>query len=142
MIPFKGVIRCTILGAFSLALAGCGDSNVVTVSGTLTYKGQPVTNAIVHFSPEHGRPSYGETDAQGRFTLTYDPQTKGVERGKHRVWVQRSTFAEQSAPGAIPGVPVAISAEQKEFFDKYSGENSTVEITIDQKTKDLKLEWD
>jgi len=62
-----------------LLLAGCGGSGIVTVSGTLTYKGKPVTNAFINFVPaDGGRPSMGETDASGKFTLTYDPQTKGA----------------------------------------------------------------
>ena len=63
------------------------NSGVVPVSGTLTYKGKPVTNAFINFVPESGRPSMGETDQSGRFTLTYDPQTKGAQVGKHRVFV-------------------------------------------------------
>jgi hypothetical protein len=84
----------------------------------------------------------GETDAQGRFTLTYDPQTKGAQRGKHKVWVQRNALADQSDAGAVPGMPVALPADMKELFDKYSAENSKFEITIDKETKDLKLALD
>ena len=39
------------------SIVGCGNSDVVAVSGQLTYKGKPVTNAYVHFVPEKGRPS-------------------------------------------------------------------------------------
>ena len=142
MFPSQRVTGFAILGVIGLGLTGCAESQVLTVSGTLTYKGDPVPNAIVHFVPETGRPSRGETDAQGRFTLTYDPQTKGAQRGKHRVFVEHNAIAAQSMPGAIPGMPTRLSTEQKEFFDKYSGENSTVEVTIDKKMDDLKLAWD
>jgi hypothetical protein len=142
MVSFKNAVGFVILTVISLLLVGCSDSKVVPVSGTLTYKGQPVPNAIIHFVPEKGRPSRGETDAQGRFTLTYDPQTKGAQRAKHRVFVEYNALAAQSTPGAIPGMTVRLSEEQKAFFDKYSGDNSTAEITIDKEMKDLKLEWD
>jgi hypothetical protein len=132
--------------AFALAacflLAGCGTSGVVPVSGTLTYKGKPITNAIVHFVPENGRPSMGETDASGRFTLTYDPQTKGAQVGKHKVFVMHNAVADASLPGTIPGEAPKMSAELKEFFNKYSGDKSKVEVQIDKATNDLKLEWD
>jgi len=112
------------------------------VSGTLTYKGKPVTNAYVHFMPEHGRPSSGETDANGRFTLTYDPKTKGAQRGKHKVFVMYNTVAEPMQPGAVPGAAPKLSSEQKEFFNKYGNEKSKVEVTIEKETSDLKLDWD
>jgi len=123
-------------------VSGCSGSNVVTVSGTLTYKGKPVTNAYVHFIPENGRPSMGETDQNGKFTLTYDPQTKGAQLGKHRVWVQYNSLADINQPGAVPGETPRMSKEWKEFFDKYGGDNSTVQVVIDKSISDLKLEWD
>jgi hypothetical protein len=123
-------------------LAGCGGSNVVPVSGTLTYKGRPVTNAFVHFVPDTGRPSRGETDPSGKFTLVYDPETKGAERGKHRVFVQYNPLADASLPGTIPGEPPKLSKELQEFFTKYGGDKSPVQVEITKGTSDLKLEWD
>ena len=35
-----------------------------------------------------------------------------------------------------------MSQEMTTFFDKYSSEKSTVEVTIDKNTRDLKLDWD
>jgi len=128
--------------AVCILLAGCGSSNVVPVTGTLTYKGQPVTNAIVNFVPEKGRPSLGETDQNGRFTLTYDPQTKGAEVGKHRVFVMHNVAADASKPGIVPGMTPKLSPESSEFFSKYSGAKSKIEVTIDKSKSDLKLDWD
>jgi hypothetical protein len=123
-------------------VAGCCGSNVVPVSGTLTYKGKPVTNAYVHFVPENGRPSQGETDQNGKFTLVYDPETKGAERGKHRVFVQYNPLADASLPGTIPGEEPKLSKEWREFFTKYGGEKSPVQVEITKAMSDLKLEWD
>jgi hypothetical protein len=143
--PFSRGLRPLVVSAVAVAcglLTGCGGSNVVAVSGTLTYKGKPVTNAIIHFVPDTGRPSMGETGADGRFTLTYDPQTKGAELGKHRVFVMHNGAADANLPGAVPGVAPKMSSEMGEFFKKYSGEKSTVTVTIDKSTGDLKLDWD
>jgi hypothetical protein len=129
-----------LTGGSLVWLAGCGGSDIVSVSGTLTYKGKPVTNAYVNFAPETGRPSSGATDEQGRFTLLYDPQTKGAQRGKHKVFVIQNVNAV--APNALPGVTAKTSPDMKDFFDKYSGEKSKVEVTIDKATDDLKLDWD
>ena len=138
------MLRTSAVGLLVCALAaGCGGSKVVSVSGTLTYKGKPVTNAFVHFVPEGGgRPSIGETDQNGRFTLVYDPQTKGAERGKHRVFVDHNAVADANQPGAVPGETPRLSSEWREFFTKYSGENSKVEVVIDSSTSDLQLAWD
>jgi hypothetical protein len=141
-----GLRRSVVVTAFALAVcglfSGCGGSNVVSVSGTLTYKGKPVTNAYIHFVPENGRPSIGETDANGRFTLSYDPQTKGAELGKHRVFVMQNIAADAGQPGAVPGMAPKMSPEMGELFTKYSGDKSTVTVTIDKSVGDLKLNWD
>ncbi|MBP3954576.1 hypothetical protein J8F10_04670 [Gemmata sp. G18] len=131
-----------VASAACLLLAGCGNSGIVSVSGTLTYKGQPVTNAIVHFVPEKGRPSMGETDQNGRFTLLYDPQTKGAQVGKHKVFVMHNSAADAGKPGSVPGAAPKLSAESKDLFSKYSADKSKIEVTIDKSTDDLKLAWD
>ena len=137
------MLRASALTMAACALvAGCDGSNVVPVSGTLTYKGKPVTNAFINFMPENGRPSTGETDQNGRFTLVYDPETKGAERGKHRVFVQHNPLADANLPGTIPGEAPKLSGEWREFFTKYGPGNSKVEVVIDKATSDLKLEWD
>lgn len=124
-------------------LTGCGGSGVVAVSGTLTYKGKPVTNAFVNFVPADGsRPSMGETDASGKFTLTYDPQTKGAKPGKHKVFVTHNAAADAGKPGVMPGMPAAMSGDEKELFSKYSGEKSTVTVEITKADSNLELKWD
>jgi hypothetical protein len=125
-----------------IALAGCGGSKVVKVTGTLTYKGKPVTNAYLDFVPKEGRPSWGQTDEQGHFTLNYEFDQQGAVRGKHRVSVRMrpSTTAEQEA--IMNGQQPPLSKDMAEFFQKYSVENSKVEVTIDRNPTDLKLDWD
>src|SRR5262249_7760544 len=127
----------------AVALAGCGSaSNLGAGTGTLTYKGKPGTNAYVDFNAEHGRPSWGQTDEQGRFTLEFDRKHKGALLGKHKVSVRMkpTTVAEQEA--VMEGRQPPISREMKEFFDKYSAERSNKEVTIDKKTREVKLERD
>jgi hypothetical protein len=119
-------------------LTSCG-SKVMKVTGTLTYKGQPVTNAIVNFVPETGRPSVGETDDHGRFKLAYTDKEDGAEFGKHKVSVlPKMAKTAQQEPGMAPKQPRDMAA----FFDKYSYVNSKIEVTIDKNTKDLQLNWD
>jgi hypothetical protein len=124
-----------------VALAGCGAGpRIVKVRGTLTYKGVPVKHAYVDFTPEHGRPSWGQTDEEGRFTLNYDSKQDGAVVGKHKVSVRLrpTTAAEQEA--VMKGKRPPQSREMAAFFDKYGVNSSKTEVTIDKSTTDLKLD--
>jgi hypothetical protein len=131
-----------LLGLVVAAAAGCGrsDAKIVEVTGTLTYKGNPIANAEVHFVPEQGRPSWGQTDEQGRFKLNYERGHDGAVVGKHKVFVR--PVPARLNPAAEPGKAPPIPKDQAEFFDKYSAAKSTVEVEIDKNTKEVKLEWD
>src|SRR5688572_11184430 len=82
------------------ACAGCGSDapEIVRVSGTVTRGGKPVPGLIVHFQPEGGRPSWGQTDAQGHYDLDYDPDHRGAKVGKHKVFFELGS-AGASEPG-------------------------------------------
>lgn len=69
------------------ALAGCGDyaPPLTDVTGTLTYDGKPVPGMTISFLPANGRPSWGITDEQGRYRLSWDADHPGAEVGTHRV---------------------------------------------------------
>jgi hypothetical protein len=81
---------------FSVLLAGCGSDpgpqaepeNVVPVSGTLTYKGQPLEYFQITFLPADGRrPAMGVTDAAGKFTLGTNALNDGAPPGQNKVSV-------------------------------------------------------
>ncbi len=73
-----------------LMLPGCGGhEGLAPVSGTVTYKGKPVTSGEVSFVPETtgARGALGTLDAQGNYELgTFDPGD-GAYVGTHRVTV-------------------------------------------------------
>lgn len=126
-----------------LIVASCSESsNIVPVTGVLTYKGKPVTNAYIDFLPEHGRQSWGQTDTEGRFKLNHDPEHDGALIGKHKVSVRMkpSNAAEQEA--AMMGKRVPTTKEMTEFFEKYNADNSKKEVTIDRATKEIRLDLD
>ena len=120
-------------------LAGCRGSGptIVPVTGVLTYKGKAVPNAIVDFMPESGRPSWGLTDAQGRFTLEYDKDNKGVLVGKHKVSARIGPGGEK-----VPGERAPIPKDLEGLFDKYGMENTKYQVVIDRDTKEVNLNWD
>jgi len=79
-----------------LLLAGClGGSEqsasrpgTVPVSGTVTYKGQPVPDAHVSLIPNGGETgAFGKTDAQGKFALQSFAPGDGAVPGAYTVTV-------------------------------------------------------
>jgi hypothetical protein len=74
-------------------LCGCGSGRPATfsVTGTVTYRGQPLEGARVMFIPKNTRPAVGLTDAQGRFTLLSFAPEDGAVLGEHVVCVAKST---------------------------------------------------
>jgi hypothetical protein len=95
---------CWACGALALALSasGCNPSGLVSATGRLTYKGNPVPSTRVIFQPEDGsRRSTGLTDDDGRFTLQFSRTESGVKPGRHMVFVRYEVSAEEEL-GKIP----------------------------------------
>jgi 5-hydroxyisourate hydrolase-like protein (transthyretin family) len=118
---------------FALA-AGCGRNDrpweVVPVSGTVTYQGQPVAGVTVEFEPESGRPSQGLTDENGRFVLNYTIHENGAQVGTHKVTFTWADRFEGDRPTPLVEELVRLHGR--------NGEPLTVEITGE--TDDLKIE--
>lgn len=70
---FHRMILVLVLAASPVVLVGCGDDlgPTGTVSGKLTYKGQPLPpmHAVVFRDMTRGYTCKGDTDAEGNFTL-------------------------------------------------------------------------
>jgi hypothetical protein len=111
-------------------MVGCGGSNIVPVTGKLTYKGQPVPGAVILFTPQEGRQSAAETDDEGNFELRYDEKTMGAVVGKHHIFIQPKM-----------GKP-APSKDVAPAFDKYGAAKSKKDVEITKDTKVLNLELD
>jgi len=73
----------TAIVCLLLAVAGCGQG-AGEVTGQLTVDGQPApAGLILEFQPQtkESSPSYGRTDATGRFEVWKNGTTKGVAPG-------------------------------------------------------------
>jgi hypothetical protein len=91
--PASGVLSLVCLVA---AAAGCGASRsdapaLAPVSGVVTMDGKPVGNAIVAFNPPGGQSSFGPTDAEGRYSLSYIDNLEGAAIGPHVVSITTRT---------------------------------------------------
>jgi hypothetical protein len=111
-------------------MVGCGSSNVVPVSGTLTYKGLPVPGAVILFTPEGGRQTAAETDDEGHFEVQYDEKTRGAVVGKTRIFIQPKMGKPSPTKELAPA------------FNKYGAANSQKYVEINKDTKVLNLDLD
>ncbi len=101
----------------SILAAGCGgDSSTqpkcAAVTGTVTYKGQPVEGATVSFwATKASRAATGQTDAKGTFRLTTFTPNDGAILGSHAVTVTKAAPpAAMNASDMATGKPAATPA--------------------------------
>jgi hypothetical protein len=133
-----------------LVLAGCdkGDyPEMAKVTGTVTYKGKPVPNMMVNFMPTEGRPSWGKTDANGRFEMIYDSDYKGVKMGHHKVYFTPPANTtidggqSKASKKALAEAAGLTPEEMSEFSKKYGAEMTTqLEVDVKKDPEDLKLD--
>lgn len=83
-----------VFGGMALLCAGCGDSSaLLPATGTVTYQGKPVENAVVSFLPEQGVMGTGTTDASGKYEI-HTGGKPGATPGKNQVSI--SKFSSQA----------------------------------------------
>lgn len=108
--------RWLLAVALLVAVSGCGGP-LVSVSGRVTYKGQPVPSTYVNFHPkeEGKRSSHGLTDDSGNFKLDYSRTEGGALRGQHAVSLSYYVSVEEE----LRKIPPKASKELKAVIAKY-----------------------
>jgi hypothetical protein len=128
-------IAFACLAAVLGTAAGCDSGpKLVKVSGVATYGGKPVPNLRITFQPEKGRPSVGDTDDNGKFTLRYDPEHDGVLVGTHTV-----TATYHDPGGVMDRKPSPLV---KPVTDKYGDGTNGMKIEISKAVDNLELKFD
>jgi hypothetical protein len=128
-------------GALALALtaSSCNPSGLVSASGRLTYKSQPVPSTRVIFQPEDGsRRSTGLTDDDGHFTLRFSRTETGVKPGRHTVFLRYEVSAEEE----LRKIPPKASKELRAVIARYGDpKQSTLrfEVTDSGQVFDVQL---
>jgi hypothetical protein len=127
-----------LLGGLVAAAAGCdGGPKIVKVSGVATHQGKPMPNLRLNFQPEKGRPSWGDTDENGRFTLEYDAQNKGALVGKHTVSAAyRAATPDEEMAGKVPPAVRIVTVKYGDML------NSPLKVEITGPTDNLELKFD
>jgi hypothetical protein len=100
-----------VVVALAMFIAGCGKNphRVAPVSGKVTRLGAPLANATVVFLPETkpgampSPTSRGETDSQGRYTLTTTEDKPGAVVGAHKVRIStlKSKAGSETEGGGV-----------------------------------------
>jgi hypothetical protein len=109
---------------------GCGAETVkpnlekvVPVSGTLTYKGQPLEGYMVSFLPVDGRrPAVGVTDVNGKFKLGTNSADDGAPPGQCEVTVVWAGPKETGPAGqeSIIDDPAQLPKPKIQIPEKYA----------------------
>ena len=93
----------------TVALIGCGGGGLATVkvTGIVTCDGEPVAGATISFTPKtegQGHPSFGTTDAKGRYQLStlQGAVDAGTTPGDYLVSI-RKVEVDPNAPPPAPG---------------------------------------
>ena len=144
------VALVTLPGLFALAGCGKGDyPEMARVTGTVTYKGKPVPNMMVNFMPKSGRPSWGKTDANGKFEMVYDSDYNGAKIDHHKVYFTppaNATIDGGKSKASRKAIAEAAGLTPEEMADlraKYGTENTTkleVDVKKDPEFLEIKLD--
>lgn len=116
-LPRRGPLAVSLPLLFMMAVAviGCDDGRpdvpFGTVKGRVTWRGEPLADALVVFQPEKGRPSSGRTSQSGEYELRYKERPWGAIVGRHRVQIttSRGRLDDQTATGG--GIREELSPE-------------------------------
>jgi len=133
----KVLRACAAMGFMFLSGCGGGDKwvegrpPVYPVSGQVMYQGKPLEGASVTFSPVEGEGSEfgasGQTNAEGRYSLTTFTQDDGAPAGRYHVTVTKATpivYPDPRDPSTVNLPPLKV--EQKHLIpEKYSSPKTT-----------------
>ncbi|QDU40708.1 hypothetical protein Mal4_50660 [Maioricimonas rarisocia] len=129
------------LAPLALIACGCSRSDLPElgeVSGHVTLDGEPLSNAIVNFTPVgEGRPSTAQTDADGYYSLQYLAGVNGALIGEHVVTVEpvmteeMDNYDEENPQaGGEPPPQLPDAAWDGSIKKEVTAEGSTIDIEL------------
>jgi len=129
----RSLVRGSLLpGLMLLVISGCGGSEQVqTVSGTVSYRGNPLESGLVSFFPGGGRPIGAPIKADGTYQAELPPGDYGVaisSSPKVPADLQEGDPPPPRDPNALPirystpnqsGLRVTVSAEGRSQTENF-----------------------
>ncbi|MEW4561048.1 carboxypeptidase-like regulatory domain-containing protein [Bremerella sp. JC770] len=97
--------------------------NLGEVSGTVTLDNQPMPNVSVAFESQSGQVSFGKTDDQGHYELTYRDGVMGAEVGQNKVRIE-TVMDAPPGPGYRDPIPAKYNRDTTLTVDVGEGENT------------------
>ncbi len=115
--------------------SGCSSKPPVELkagTGTIYLEGQPLEGAFVEFQPENGSPSYGLTDASGKYSLRFSRDQAGVMPGTHivRIRTARSVTDEAGNEQRFPEKLPSRYHDQSELTAIVDGESKSFDFQL------------
>jgi hypothetical protein len=135
-------------------MSGCGGEDDIgkrySVSGKVTYKGEPVPKGIVTFTPEDsksGRPAAATIQSDGSYTLTTLPTSPGdgALPGNYLVSIAASDVdisATQGKPGGMYRVDIITKAPRKDFVPRKYGNANKSGLKAEVKAETNRFDFD
>jgi hypothetical protein len=138
-----------------LVIAGCGDDTGLgtryPVTGTVTYKNQPVPSGRINFipvDPKAQRPANGDIQ-NGRYSLSTATPGDGALPGKYKVTIQSQevdntgvldTIKKEGGGGRQADIARAASKAKNLIPSKYLlPDTSGLEVTVEAKSNTIDL---
>jgi hypothetical protein len=130
------------ISVMMLAAVGCDSGpKIVKIAGVATHKGEPISNLLIEFHPDSGRPSNATTNGEGRFEMSYDPSRMGVQTGN--VTVTAMIHPNSTADEGIGGAKRTSAAAKKYITEKYGDRSkSPMKLEITTANENLELKFD
>lgn len=129
--PRRPAIRLAA-ALFLAASAGCGRRTMASVTGRVTYRGRPVPDAFVTFSPAAGPAAGAVTDAAGFYRLmTGGPHGSRVFTGRCTVTVSDANPAERS--GEVRILPRLANPGESGLSAELTPGSNVVDLELPEK---------
>lgn len=122
--------------ALVVAVVGCAarstnQPEIAAVSGTVTMDGKPLGRVSVVFESDSGVLSFGNTDDQGRYTVSYIRSAKGAGLGRNVVRISTPTMGP-SSPLRKDTIPSIYNTASTLAVDVAKGRN-VFDFTLESK---------
>ncbi|WP_254512179.1 hypothetical protein [Anatilimnocola floriformis] len=129
------MLRSSFVLLALLILTGCG-SKSNSVSGKVTFQGQPVTGGSITLLPQagEGKPAAADLHSNGSFSMTPGSAAGGVTAGQNRVIYSAPVLEVPAGVELQPGQGAPLSP-----FAGLRPKNETVDITAGKNSLEIEL---